>query len=290
MKKTGIFAMLLAGALIFSMGVGCGEKEDQGGTQQGGTEHTHAFAEGWTSDGEYHWHEATCGHADAVTKEAHTFTNNECSVCGYYKIDQDTDISAIVSDRLTEEEWEKALSEETLDNFIASGSQERVTGVVSFAGKNWQQAVYMDGIESMISCLMIEFKDDLISCYMGELDDTADSGELYWERVKLTQEKYENKIWEYGGAMRLELRYLCEKYSQMTYDETLGAYLFAETDKTHGDYANETLVLKFKNGKLCCFGYEDSRYVDYVVYGYGEAKIVPPTEFQEREAHGDDWD
>lgn len=63
-------------------------------------EHTHTFAEGWTSDAEYHWHEATCGHTDEVSgKAAHTFgewtvtkeaTESEegskertCSVCAY---------------------------------------------------------------------------------------------------------------------------------------------------------------------------------------------------------------
>ncbi len=32
----------------------------------------HSFANSWSSDDEYHWHDATCGHSDAETKEKHT--------------------------------------------------------------------------------------------------------------------------------------------------------------------------------------------------------------------------
>ena len=63
-------------------------------------EHTHKFSENWTSDSEYHWHAATCEHAEEVSdKAAHTFgdyvSNNDattesdgtktrkCSVCIY---------------------------------------------------------------------------------------------------------------------------------------------------------------------------------------------------------------
>ncbi|MDE5898311.1 MAG: hypothetical protein K2H09_03480 [Treponemataceae bacterium] len=63
-------------------------------------EHSHTFAEAWTSDAEYHWHAATCGHTTEVSgKAAHTFgewsvvkpaTETEdgtrrrsCSICAY---------------------------------------------------------------------------------------------------------------------------------------------------------------------------------------------------------------
>ena len=69
-------------------------------TDEGSKIHVHTFAEEWTSDKTYHWHSATCGHAEEVSgKTAHTFgewkttvkatKENEgkkeriCSVCLY---------------------------------------------------------------------------------------------------------------------------------------------------------------------------------------------------------------
>lgn len=55
-------------------------------------EHVHTFADEWTHDTEYHWHEATCGDTDEVFgKEKHTMQavtggeREECTVCGYSK-------------------------------------------------------------------------------------------------------------------------------------------------------------------------------------------------------------
>lgn len=46
----------------------------------------HTFAEAWTSDAQYHWHNATCTHIGAVSEKAeHADENNDgaCDVCGY---------------------------------------------------------------------------------------------------------------------------------------------------------------------------------------------------------------
>ena len=75
----------------------CSYKEEQSIAK---LEHTHTFAETWTSDEANHWHVATCEHTEEVSeKAAHTFgdyvSNNDattesdgtktrkCSVCGY---------------------------------------------------------------------------------------------------------------------------------------------------------------------------------------------------------------
>lgn len=44
----------------------------------------HVYSTEWRSDNEYHWHEATCGHADAGVSEkaAHTIEGGTCTVCG----------------------------------------------------------------------------------------------------------------------------------------------------------------------------------------------------------------
>lgn len=64
--------------------------------------HTHTFADAWTYDDTYHWHEPTCGHTDIVgNKAAHNLPENwterleenkytikykKCSICNYEKI------------------------------------------------------------------------------------------------------------------------------------------------------------------------------------------------------------
>ena len=75
----------------------CSYKEEQSIAK---LEHTHTFAETWTSDEANHWHAATCEHTEEVSeKAAHAFgdyvSNNDattesdgtktrkCSVCGY---------------------------------------------------------------------------------------------------------------------------------------------------------------------------------------------------------------
>ena len=107
MQKIKRLAAMLAGALMFVMAAGCGEtgeEQDGGGGQA--PAHTHTFAVQWSQDPQYHWHAATCMHAEEVSdKAAHVFEDGKCSVCGYRKTDEDIDPFAIVSDKLTEAEW-----------------------------------------------------------------------------------------------------------------------------------------------------------------------------------------
>lgn len=47
--------------------------------------HTHTYADTWSYDESYHWHAATCGHANEVSEKAeHTFAEggDTCTVCG----------------------------------------------------------------------------------------------------------------------------------------------------------------------------------------------------------------
>ena len=56
--------------------------------------HTHTFSQEWTRDNEYHWHAATCKHADEVAEKAtHIYgENSTCTVCNYVKSDVDSHI------------------------------------------------------------------------------------------------------------------------------------------------------------------------------------------------------
>ena len=54
-------------------------------------EHEHIYATSWTTDAEFHWHDATCNHFNEVSdKGEHDYVNNVCSVCGYEKITEES--------------------------------------------------------------------------------------------------------------------------------------------------------------------------------------------------------
>ena len=85
MKQSRIvLPVLLVLALLVAL-VSCTDDAGSGTTDAGNTggdSHAHTYADAWTSDANYHWHAATCGHADEVKdKAAHTYENGACTVC-----------------------------------------------------------------------------------------------------------------------------------------------------------------------------------------------------------------
>lgn len=77
-----VFLVLVLLVALVSCSVDAGSGTTDAGNTGGGT-HTHTHAVAWTSDADYHWHAATCGHADEVKdKAAHTYENGACTVCG----------------------------------------------------------------------------------------------------------------------------------------------------------------------------------------------------------------
>lgn len=54
------------------------------------TPHEHSFSSGWMSDETYHWHAATCEHADVKGDKAlHVYDGDKCTVCKYEKTEGD---------------------------------------------------------------------------------------------------------------------------------------------------------------------------------------------------------
>lgn len=291
MKKKGWLAILLAGALTLGMGVGC-DKGNQGGAGQGGTggggqeeTHTHAFAKEWSSDSEYHWHEATCGHADAVTKEQHTFQNGECTTCHYRKtdedkIDKDTDPNAIISDKLTEEEWEEALSEKLFENFMLYTVNDGQVSDWMFDGMNFRYAYSEQDFGGVAIGIYGEEK--------LEYYETDEHGEWQHMTAFKGDESYESMLSVFGYAeeLRSMVGFLKDNFAKVAFDDARGAYLFDDTGEVHENEVMAKIALKFKNGRLCAFAVDNSVQPDAVfefclIYGYGEAKIEPPTEYQE---------
>ncbi len=276
MKKTNWLAMLLAGALVCGIGVGCGESGEKGeGGEQGGAQHTHTFAEGWTSDGENHWHAATCDHKEEVSgKEAHSFTNGECSVCGYYKIDKDTDPNAIVSDKLTEEEWKEALSEEVLKNLLMYGKSVDDSGrthelFLSICDYNLQQRLTDN-----------DYADEMIFIDKGETTEgytrtTGPDKPETWQFFEAPSEQANHQL--------AILRAFREHYRDVEFREDLGGYV-CSGDKLEipKSSAKDRFLLKFKGGKPCAYGELSGNLGPIaVIYGFGEAEqIVAPSDYE----------
>lgn len=299
MEHKGLLAWLLMGALIGGLCVGCGRQGESGGNgqnqeqggQQGGdgggqTTHTHTFSESWTSDESCHWHAATCGHAEETSgMAAHVFQNGVCSVCGYTVIDGNTDPNAIVSDKVTEEEWRAALSDDLIHNFKMKISQ-TANGVVStMTNLFWEDSFRSAFTVGDVTAYELLFKWD-IETHRGDFYSRYGEG---WEHEAYSFES-DDFPFEYGEGGTFfvgELPYLRENFSKVTYDEALGGYTFFDAEHT---WANGLkYLIKIKNGKMCAFGALDpddpaSGGVG-VIYDYGkltEADFAPPTEYTER--------
>ncbi len=260
MKRKGLFTMLLAGALICGMGVGCVNGGNSGNLQGGGN------VQGGNEQGSTE---------QQTPSHEHIFQDNVCTVCGYYKIDADTDFDALVSDELTEAEWKAAFSEEALDNFKVVGHDSQTFGTISYSGQD------LDMIERSTRDGVL--KTRIICCWRDgyvEGFDLDESGN--WIKETMSEEEYRSMVWWWTPtAIVAQLRSLKDKFARADYDKTLGAYVYLETDETHGMFANSRTALKFKNGKLCAYALVSSdpnEPIPFIVgvYGYGEVKIVPP--------------
>lgn len=73
----------VAVAVLMSVGIfaGCAPEDPPV------NEHEHTYASQWSSDGDYHWHAATCEHTGEVSgKAAHEYNaQGDCTACGYHK-------------------------------------------------------------------------------------------------------------------------------------------------------------------------------------------------------------
>lgn len=315
MKK--LIAALLAGTMLCMSLTACGGTTDNGGTTGDETPHTHTFEEGWTWDETDHWHKATCEHQNEVSeKNAHTMSDGKCSVCGYEEkkkssLTEDTDFLALVSDRVTEEEWKAIYSPENFKNVTVRDTRGDIEGKddqrikmfidcsdtqLSLDGyyRRWGWAIIptTEGERKNISGFILE---------NGVLRNYVNQGStIYYTQEELTQEDLGNgqfvtKDGQYSFLYALLIAAdLSDYFNDFTYDENLGAYVYEapeDSDDTKngiwvdfmafdGMGARLTYVeLKFKEGRLAlihtrCDGYSTDYYDCY--YDYGTTKVVVP--------------
>ncbi len=263
MKKAGLLAMLLAGALVLGMGVGCGEKQNQGGTEQGGIEQG-GTEQGGTQQG---------GTEQGGTEQGGTEQGGNEQ--GGVEIGKDTDVSAIVSDKLTEAEWKEALSEEILDNFLMYGKRIDSSNTIhemflSVCDNNMHQKL-TDG-DYADEMIFIE-KEETTEFYMR----TTGPGKAgKWSRYELPTA---------GANHHLAiLKAFRNHFQDSEYREDFGGYVCTgEKLEIEKGSANDVFLLKFKGGKPCVFGDVSGNIGPVaVIYGFGEAEeIVPPENYEE---------
>lgn len=77
------FAMFCAAALMAAAVSGCVPKEDGGNGEE--PVHVHTYAQEWSTNGGYHWHEPTCDDTDQVSERGeHRYIGTDvCRVCGF---------------------------------------------------------------------------------------------------------------------------------------------------------------------------------------------------------------
>ena len=283
--RTKRLAVMLAGALVFIMAVGCGEagrEQDKGDDGQAQTPavHTHTFSEYWSYDPQYHWHFASCEHktmADGLEK--HSFENGSCATCGYFSKDG-VDISSYVSEKVSKEEWESALSDESLGNC-------KMYGVNFGSDFTTECYYYQNGGNIRIELEMVGMarKQEIIIMFRGDEVDTyiADTRGLQqepqWEHESGNLEEFMGDGSYLSACNGILLKEIAKHFDQAKFDEARGEYVISSKDMDVPWGVD--FHLKFQNGKLRGF-LGPILPCWMVVYGYGETEeIIPPAEITE---------
>ena len=268
---------------------GSGAQQGSSGTQQGGgqsSEHTHSFSNEWKKDDEFHWHAATCEHTDEISgKEAHTMSGGACSVCGYFVVDENTDIEAYRSDTVTQEEWEAALSSQQLENFLMIHKYQTMSGEeyessYQIVGKNYHRVtkILSGSRTNYEEEILIKRTDTGYDQYTISYTDPANKGK--WKKTSpVIGSSEKNNNAGFGDT----LRSVKDSYGNAIFDNETTAY---RCTALVGFGTQINFYLKFNAGKVFALGYEVdpnskiftsvSNVTFMTVYGYGEAAVKAP--------------
>ncbi len=203
---------------------------------------------------------------------------------------EDTDFEALVSDRVTEEEWRAIFSDKTFKNVTLKetrGSNEEASYMLSdctdtrfsydVASGDYETCVlYENGIQTM---------------YMGV------GGQWQYVQQEITPEELEESSQDFFHFTYIAID-LSGYYKDFTYDEERGSYCYEAPEGSEGikvasspfEYMQkhlESIEIKFKEGRLAYLRWKnystsaDGERVlmndvrDYY-YDYGKTKVVPP--------------
>lgn len=194
---------------------------------------THTFSNEWTYDETHHWHATTCEHDDVVKDFAeHTFTESEeteqgtvyvCS-CGY----SETRASRY---RVSEEKF-KTIIKGSINFRVTVGST-----VNDCNNLKWK-VQKSDGT-------IRYYSSDNVTYYTYYQAD----GSTEWIKEEITRGEY------YSAVNRLnQMPYICELYSEMTYDVNQKCYIGKKVMSGGNELAE--LLCYFEDGKLTRMEFE----------------------------------
>lgn len=183
--------------------------------------HTHTFDTAWTHDNNYHWHKATCEHADEISGKAeHTYDEDGvCTVCKFDSIDH----------KVTSDEWNAAFGPDTTygisENFlieIVAGPKDDPVHISHVVDGN-------------------KMKEDDSSYYIYDQDSLYNYYEIGTHWVKrLSEESPKDIINPYT--------FMIGSYDSYQYDPAVKGYICKSKTIEGGTFEN--IVVKFKNKKL----------------------------------------
>ena len=295
MKKFGILAVSLAAMFALGLCGACGENDS--GTQQDGEAHQHTFSQDWSSDETYHWHAATCGHAVVSEKKEHTMSGGKCSVCGYEEesaLNEDTDFEALISDRVTEEEWRAVFSDETFKNVTLRETSHNgeVSNMLSDCTDTRLSYHVIVPAASGDSGACVFYEDGIQTMYMDI------GGQWYYMQQEMTSEELEEAMSQAFFHFTYIAIDLSDYYKDFTYDEERGSYCYEAPEGSEGivvasspfEYMQkhlDSIEVKFKEGRLAYLRWKNystsadgerelMNDVCDCYYDYGKTKVVRP--------------
>ncbi len=309
MKKLPV--LMLAGLLACGMLSACNGGQEPEPQTPPEEPHVHTFAEAWSSDETGHWHAATCGHDSEVSgKSEHTMSEGKCSVCGYRApvvLTKDTDFAALVSEKVTEAEWDAAFSDEGFSG--CSGRYENEERIIDFSFDYIQNGDVTDMYAYIFEAsYYIHWAGNLVKIH-------------YWDEESDEGYDVEQDVSSYSpeeiAAMKFEMSFRCYTtfdfsgyYQKFNYDEAKGAYVFeGKLDLEYSPAASsfsadspEVMIpdakveVKFAGGKVayvrvCGTKLDTSEYLEeqdtskyleesYCFFDYDEPKVVFPENAQ----------
>ena len=228
----------------------------------------HSFGEWITkkeptcADGEKQRVCTVCYHTESATipaTEEHNFVNGVCTVCGtefYGFADKVSD--DFVSEKVTAEEWEKAFdrilyvkakeANYSIDYFIALPPEEDVMGLGG-------ERIYRFGSGKIL------IDTPLVSNQYFDITQTG-SDESVVSFIAGNTAVYPGDVFDLLSMLNVT-------YSDVTYDEDIGGYVYSGS--------GAPMIFKFKNGALAYFSsMEDQFGYKFYVYGYGVTEVTPP--------------
>lgn len=221
---------------------------------------------------------------------------------------EDTDFEALISDRVTQEEWRAIYSEENFKNVTLRETRGDIGGADDQRAKmylDWEETrMTLEGRFNMVSVVTIPTPDGEYDSVGGQMIEngvctqyqTFDK-QTYYMQYGFTPEK----LAEWEKYMMLDGEYsffyatliatdFSDYYKEFTYNEELGAYLYEAPEGsdglkfrfTAGDGMGTNLKyveLKFTEGRVAYVHWRSdniSKDVYHCYYDYGKTKVVPP--------------